>query len=63
VASDEPIDELAVRRVKGLLRDIAEGPFVALIFDGDDLRVYASGLDADKLHIVEQVIESLNDPD
>lgn len=59
----EHVDALAVQRVKRLLGDIATGPFVTVIFDGDDLRVYASGLDAEKLAQVERLVESLTKPD
>lgn len=59
----EPVSNLAAQRAKRLLADIAEGPFVAVIFDGDDLRVYASGLDADKLAQVETLVESLTKSD
>jgi len=59
VASDSPISALSVQRVKHLLRDIAEGPFVTVIFDGDDLRIYTAGLDAEKLTLIEKLVESL----
>jgi hypothetical protein len=59
MASDE-VPTLASKRVKHMLSDLAAGPFVVVIFDGDDLRFYASGLDAEKLAVVESVVESLN---
>jgi hypothetical protein len=41
---------------------LADGPFVALVFDGEDMRVYASGLDEARMHTIEAFVEQLTKP-
>jgi hypothetical protein len=53
---------LAQQRVKRMLRDMQDGAFVVLAFpegDGDDLRIYASGLDPEKMRKIEEFVEAV----
>lgn len=61
MAKDEP-PTLARQRTRRMLRDMQDGAFAVLAFpDGnpDSIRIYASGLDADKLRRIEQFIDAV----
>lgn len=60
--AQDPPDALARQRTRRMLRDMQKGPFAVLAFpddDADNLRIYASGLDEDKLRRIERFIESV----
>jgi hypothetical protein len=50
---------LGQQRAKHLLRDLASVPFVALVFDDDNVRVYAKGIDEQGMSQVEAMLEGM----
>lgn len=49
---------LAGQRVKHLLRDLADEPFIALVIPEEgDVKVYVSGVPADKMAQIKRLVE------
>lgn len=57
--SDTP-RSLPTERAQRFLRDLADAPFVALVFSADDVRVYSKGLDDETLKQVERLVTHIN---
>lgn len=57
---EEP-ESLAAQRVKHLLRDLADAPFIALVMPTDDgpVKVYVKGVSADKMERIQTLVESI----
>lgn len=56
------IPRIAQHRAKRMIRDLQSGAFVVLAFpedDSDDLRIYVSGLDPEKMRRIEQFVETV----
>lgn len=61
---EEP-SRLAARRAKNLLRDLADAPFIALVFpDDQDVKVYVKGVSPEKMERIQHLVEGvLSEPD
>ena len=51
---------LASRRVKHLLRDMKDEPFIALVIpDQGDIKVYVKGVSPEKMERIQRLIEDV----
>lgn len=58
--ADDSTRSLPTERARRFLRDLADTPFVALVFSADDVRVYSKGLDDETLQQVERLVKHIN---
>lgn len=61
--SDATPTSIPTERARRFLKELAEAPFVALVFSADDVRVYSKGLDDETLQQVERLVQHINSPE
>lgn len=56
----EQPSRLGAQRAKRLLRDLADEPFIALVFPGDgDAKIYVKGVSPDKMVKIQKFVEQV----